>query len=397
MSHVDASAWQSNKIDGIIKDEHGIGLGNVTLRFGTAIASMSNREGSFSINVPLASADSLLISCVGYKTISISINSLKEGIIISMQPQVNQLEEVNISAITALDIVRKALGRISENYAVAPFEAIGFYRETAKLDSTYLSFAEAGMSILNLGYAQRKSQDKILVLQERNLQQVGEKAVNNPFGSALKGVPYIVLSNDIVKHPGAIFGSGFLKKYTYEITGETMIEGEEAYMISFDQKKEIREALYKGTVIITKDSYAFAAIDFSLSERGSAYAVPDIPLLQRPLLSLLGYHFQKRNEELSLRYYKIDKQWYPYFYSISTSHHVRARKQNIAGELAILAELFISKINKSPIRTYESAVMPTDYSFRKFVSQYTDDYWKNFDYIKPEQSLKQLVEQQSRM
>lgn len=40
--------------------------------------------------------------------------------------------------------------------------------------------------------------------------------------------------------------------------------------------------------------------------------------------------------------------------------------------------------------------MPADYSFQHLVEDYQDDYWKTFDDIKPEQSLKKLIDQQAK-
>lgn len=149
-------------------------------------------------------------------------------------------------------------------------------------------------------------------------------------------------------------------------------------------------------MVIIKSSFAIASIDFTLSSKGLQYAVSDVPLLQRPLLSLMGYHFEKNREELSLRYYKVNEKWYPYFYSIATGHKVRARKQNINGELSIRAELFISRINTSPKKEGRpEKIMPNDYSFQHLVDNYHEDYWKTFDEIRPEHSLRKLIDQRS--
>lgn len=387
----------TSKITGTITDETNKGFPTVSLRLGAETATMTNHDGHFSLRIPSGTTDSLKISYIGYSTLLIPISKVKEGMLISMKPIINQLNEVRIAAVRADLIVRKAINNIPDNYPQIPFESNGFYREVAKLDSNYLSFAEAGMLVLNQGYGQGKLKDKITVVKERNLKYVGERSVNNPFGSVLKGVPYIVLNNDVVKYPGAIFGKKYLEVYDYKLIGSTMVDDEEAYLISFDQKDGVKAALYQGKMVITKHSFAIVSLDFNLSAKGKPYAVPDIPLLQRPLLSLMGYHFEKKNEQLSLRYYKISEKWYPYFYRISSSHKVRARKQNINGELSITAELFISRINRSPeMNNRRLKEIPDDYSFQQLVNSYNDDYWKAFDDIKPEQSLKALIDQYSR-
>lgn len=390
-------AQETGKITGTVQDESSQGFPEVSLRLGPEIATMSNNDGGFSIRIPAGKNDTLKVSYIGYKTLFLPVSMLKEGMLIRMEPVINQLHEVQISVLSAEQIVRNAIRNIPDNYPQLPFESNGFYREVGKLDSNYLSFAEAGLLVLNQGYGQKKLKDRIHILKERNLKEVGSKAVNNPFGAALKGVPYIVLNNDLLNYPGAILGLKFIEKYDYKVTGSTMVDGEEAYLLSFDQKKGVKEALYQGTMVILKDSFAIASIDFRLSNEGRKYAVSDVPLLQRPILSLLGYHFEKKEEALSLRYYKISEKWYPYYYRISTSHKVRARKQKINGDLSIAAELFISRINPTSGSGGEALkIMPADYSFQQLVDRYDDDYWKTFDDLKPEQSLKERIDQQAK-
>ena len=88
--------------------------------------------------------------------------------------------------------------------------------------------------------------------------------------------------------------------------------------------------------------------------------------MARPVFSLLGYSIKKLNEEFSEKYTKIDNKWYPYFYKILTVHHFRARYQHLNGNLYINAEMFISKVNKTPEGKYEkNLMMPGDYNFIK--------------------------------
>lgn len=243
-----ALAQTLGKITGIVQDEAGKGLSNVSLRLGKGTATMSNTEGGFSLRIPSEKNDTLKLAYIGYKTLLIPFSMLQEGMPIQMKPVVNQLDEVRISVFNGEHIVRNAIVHIPDNYPLLPFGAQGFYREVEKLDSNYLSFAEAGLLIINKGYGQKKLKDQLFIVKERNLKKVGINALNNPFGTALKGVPYVVLNNDLLKYPGAILGKDFIKKYDYNVAGTTIVDGEEAYLISFDQKKEVNEGLYQGTI-----------------------------------------------------------------------------------------------------------------------------------------------------
>lgn len=387
-------AQEMKKIEGLVVDENDLPLPYVSLTIGTQSSTLSNAEGGFSLKFSENTLkDSVRVSYIGYKVLKLSLIKLKSPLKIKLEPVVNQLNEVVISALNGEQIIRNALQNIPVNYPSENFEMIGFYRETGKIDSNYLSFAEASLQLLNSGYQKTKEKDLIVIDKERNLKRVGDQTVENTFNGTVKGVPYIVLENDVVKNPGAIFGKEYMSKYNYEIAGYTTVNGEDAYLIDFNQKEGIEQALYKGTVIVLKSSFAIVAVDLTLSPRGVKYAKADIPLLQRPLMSLMGYHFQKMNEELNLKYRKIDDKWYPYFYKVATTHHIKVRKKNIDGNLLVSAELFISKINKIPKNDYsKKRLMPADYSFQQNVKSYTDDYWEAYDDIKPSNSLKEMTE-----
>ncbi|MBB5620271.1 hypothetical protein HDE69_001320 [Pedobacter cryoconitis] len=382
------------KIEGVIVDENNITLPYVSIKIGTQTSTITNSEGSFSVKISDAQLkDSLSISYIGYKNFKIPVLKLQTGLKVKLVRNVVNLKEIIIRPVTAESIIANAMKNIPQNYATRPFEMTGFYREVGRVDSNYLSFAEASLNILNQGYTDKDKKDLVVINKERSLKKVGDIEVNNPFHAAVKGVPYIVLENDIVKHPGAIFGNDYLSKYTYQIAGSVIVNGEEAYVIKFDQKDGIKKALYKGTVVIIMSSYAIVSIDFILSPKGKAYAQSDVPFLQRPVMSLLGYSIQKVNEELSEKYMKINDKWYPYFYKIETTHRVKAKKQRIDGNLYISAELFISKINEQPKSNYsKDKVMPDSYVFNKLTDTYSDDYWEGFNFIKPASSLKVIAE-----
>lgn len=387
------SAQTHHEIDGIVVDEQNVTLPYVSLRIAGQAGTMTNADGGFVFKYEqTTNRDSLLVSYIGYKNLRIPLSALHRNMKIRLEPAVVNLREVVIRVINAESIIRKAMKNIPENYNTKPFEMKAFYREAGKVDTNYLSFAEASLNILNHGYNSNKK-DLIIINKERNLEKVGEKEVNNPLHLSVNGAPYDILSGDIIKNPAHVLGKDYFKRYQFEITGSTVVDGEEAWVICFDQKDGLKQALYKGTMVILKNSYAITSIDFALSPKGVEYAKADISFLARPVFSLLGYSIKKLNEEFSERYIKIDKKWYPYFYKIVTAHHFKARYQHLEGNLYINAEMFISKVNIIPEGGYEkNSVMPHDYIFRKYVTDYKDDYWDDYNFIKPTNSLKEITE-----
>jgi hypothetical protein len=58
---------------------------------------------------------------------------------------------------------------------------------------------------------------------------------------------------------------GIESNFTYTYTDITEIDGRRAYVISFEQKKEIKEPLYKGQLYIDTDNYALVEIRFEIN------------------------------------------------------------------------------------------------------------------------------------
>lgn len=385
-------AQKLKEAGGIVVDEHQTTLPYVSLKIGKQIATMTNADGEFLVKYPDAiHNDSLTISSIGYKNLKFSLSELHKDMKIRLTPSVVNLKEIIIRPVSAESIIRQAIKNIPENYDTRPFEMKGFYRETGKVDTSYLSFAEASLNILSEGYKENSGKDKIVINKERNLKKLGEKEVNNPLNMTIDGTPYAIIANDMAKNPVRILGRDYLKKYKFKIAGSVTINGEEAYLITFDQRDDLEEALYKGKMVILKSSYAIVSTDFALSPKGIAYAKADISFIARPVYSLLGYSFRKLNEEFSERYVKINDKWYPYFYKISAVHHLKAKYKHLEGTLSVNAELFISKVNIPPQGNYEK-IMSRGYVFKNYVTTYKDDYWGDYNFIKPTNSLKELAE-----
>jgi len=377
---------------GMVVDEHQATLPYVSLKIGNQIATMTNADGEFLLKYPDAMRkDSLTISYIGYKNLKLSLSALHKDMKLQLTPSVVSLKEIVIRPVSAVSIVSQAIKNIPENYDPRPFEMKGFYREIGKVDSSYLSFAEASLNILSEGYKEKSGKDKIVINKERNLKKVGEKEVNNPLNMTIDGAPYTIIANDIAKNPVRILGRNYFKKYIFELAGSVVLNGEDAWLIKFDQQDDLKEALYKGKLVILKSSYAIVSADFALSPKGIAYAKADISFIARPVYSLLGYSLRKLNEEFSERYVKINNYWYPYFYKIAAVHHLKAKYKKLEGTLSVNAELFISKINIPPQNHYEK-IMPGDYVFKNYVTAYNDDYWGDYNFIKPTNSLKELAE-----
>ncbi|QNK64436.1 carboxypeptidase-like regulatory domain-containing protein [Pedobacter sp. PAMC26386] len=181
-------AQSVRQVEGLVVDENNVTIPYVSLRIGSQTGTMTNNDGLFVLKFEeTVSKDSLLISYIGYKNLKIPLSGLYSNMKIRLVPAVESLNEVIIRPYSAESIIRQAIARISENYDTGFFEMKGFYRETGKIDTNYLSFAEASLNILNHGYTGKRSRDQVVINKERSLKKVGEQEVSNPLHLAIEG------------------------------------------------------------------------------------------------------------------------------------------------------------------------------------------------------------------
>ena len=112
-----------------------------------------------------------------------------------------------------------------------------------------------------------------------------------------KGGPHDMLKHDILKDPS---DANFMKKkaykkYNFKTVGITEYGGRGVFKIIFDQKPDVKDALYKGEIYIDTASYAFVKIDFTMSPRGLDYQSFGVPGWMLKLVSgiemkVTGFH-----------------------------------------------------------------------------------------------------------
>jgi CarboxypepD_reg-like domain len=381
---------QKIEIKGKIIDDENKPLPFSHISTGKNIGTISNSEGEFALIIPNPSSnDSIIISYIGYKKLKNSLNSLKRNClnIFKLEQEIITLNEVVVRPFYAESLIDSILKYRFVNYRTSAFQTTSFYREIGMLDSSYLGFDEGVFKILNPGYD--KSTDKILLKLEkgRKLKKIGDKEVNNPFNETIKGIPFALLENDIAHSPW-FFDKKFRKKHDFKIVGNTKVDNDEAYIVEFDQKENLKEAMYKGKIVISKNTYAIISFDLRLSPTGLRYAKPDIPAIERPFLRLLGFTAKKLSEGLTLRYYKINGIWFLYYIKISTSHYVKIRSKKIEGNLLLQAEMLNSKFEDANYSEFKKEDLVTKkFSLQENNIKYDNDFWDEYNFIKPDSEL----------
>ena len=271
---------------------------------GTTISVLSNEQGLFKIFIPENYRNKkLIISCLGYKNDTlIAPYKLNKVYNIALAKQLIQLPEVVIKSHSAIDILKKAIDKIPDNYATKPVYLNAYYREMVATNGTFVKYVDAATKIYYSGYnlpydfgnfyyfdyAKYKSNspkaypqgankapsknDAVQILEVRksnNLEQFNNRW---DFEASLKkfdisGGPLQVTSADIVKHRKDMLNPDTWKYYKFKYEGTVTNNSKETYKITFQPKKKNKVALWQGTMYIDKESYAFIDFEYSIDDK----------------------------------------------------------------------------------------------------------------------------------
>jgi hypothetical protein len=108
-----------------------------TIKTGAHKGVISNEEGVFTITTDKIDNNSIEISCLGFKTIKLSLEEIKsKHNIIVLEEYINELNQVFVSngTINALDIINKANQNLSKNYKNSDQTYKLFFRKSSNVN-----------------------------------------------------------------------------------------------------------------------------------------------------------------------------------------------------------------------------------------------------------------------
>lgn len=293
---ISSSAWCQQTIEGKIMDQETgkpIPFASIGI-LGTSKGTSSNQKGEFS--VVISGTFSLKVTCIGYE--SKIIRNREDAQVIQLKPIATQLNAVVVSdkSFNARKIVRKAFANIRDNYNDKPFSQSFFYRNYCKDDAVYGRLVEASVDVWkNQGYrtAQRFAGDNEEIRVTHIRRSIDQSTLAQGHEPLLL---QNILQADLVgyqtpekrQHVSFFADVNNLRtdfdNYTFAFKGITAYDGQDAYEISYQHKKDsvLTTSGYeplpdvKGSLFITTSTHAIVKAEEEKREgknvvRTSAY------------------------------------------------------------------------------------------------------------------------------
>jgi hypothetical protein len=358
----------------------------------TNIGTISNAEGAFILKVPESSVSNpIKISSMGFKTLTYNLNDLryKENLI-TMIPEIINLQEVIVRADDPISLIRAALKNIPDNYGQTPYLCTAFYRESIMQNKQYVGIAEAVLNIYKSRYSSMLETDRIKVFKGIKSQDVKRM---DTLIFKLQGGHYTALLLDIAKNPESFMQEDFFKSYDYKPVSIMNVEDHDNYLIEFEQKKDIQEPFYNGRLYLDVNSLAIKKVEFSLSPDGLKYA-DQFLVKKKPantkVETVSGYYMAD--------YHEVNGRWTLNHVHYEVKFKVDKKRQLFNKIYTSTVDLVITDkdtVNIAKFKLSES-LKPTQVFVDHVNDYYDEGFWGSFNIIKPEEPIEEAVERISK-
>ena len=377
-------------VSGIVKNQQNkkkVEFANVSVG-GTNVGTVTNEDGEFTLKIKRsAHAKTIVVSHVGYANSYANINEMSaENAVIMLKPQQNLLDEVIVAASVSRNIVAQAINNISKNYETKPTLLTGFYRETARKRSHYITVSEAVVHMFKTSYTVRNANnDRVQVIKGRKL--LSDKN-SDTLAVRLIGGPNLPVYMDVVKNPDDFLDESTLNYYDFLMEKSVYIDHRMQYVISFKPIVNLLYALFEGKLYIDKESLAITRIEMSL-DMSDKNKVTQTILKKKPFglifkpqeLSFL-INYKERNGKMCLSYMRNEVRF-----------KCDWKKRLFHTDYGIVSEMVVTDMDDNNIERipYRESFKEDDSFTDKVQAFYDDDFWGDYNILAPTESLDKAV------
>lgn len=379
---------QPNRITGLVYDAttaRGLPRAHVTVVSDGLSGTVTNEAGVFTLFLP-PGGDSLRCSHLGYDSRSVAVPALiGDTLRIALSPSSYALDAVVVQPLDPRKLVEAAAAAIPEHFPPTPFEARGFYRELIRDPADYLSVVESVFQLSLFPEEKEKDRRQLRLVRGRSSEDVKATRLFEDFHPA--GGPNLAAGLDLRIDRPTFLQPGYFDRYEYELEDRTVYDGRQVYVIAFDQRPGVEEALSRGRLYLDAESLAVLRYESRFSPRGAPYR-KHLSGKDKLFAQLLKIDFVQKAGEVAVNYRPHQGRW---FLSDVHSRWVidyKQPKKEIETEVTIESDLVLTELHPG-----EATFIPADERWqrrqvvRRLPAAGDDAFWGEANYLSPGRSV----------
>lgn len=358
----------------------------------TNIGTISNTEGEFILKLPVAKSGlPIRISYMGYKTQNLTVEQLRQqNNLVEMGVEAVALKELIIRSNDPQNLIRSAIHNVPVNYGTSPYLCTAFYRESVMQNKQYVGLAEAVLNVYKARYSNEFEADRIKVFKARKSQDVKKM---DTIMFKLQGGHQASLMLDLAKNPASFMSEEDFNNYEYKPVNIASIEGKQTYVIEFTQREGLQEPLYDGKIYLDVNTLAIHRAEFSISAYGLQFA--DKYLVKK---KPAGTDVKTVSANYVVSYRESDGKWILNHARYEVKFRVIKRGKFFNKLYTSTADLAITDIDTQNVEKFRfsESLKPTQVFVDHVNEYYDEEFWGNYNIIKPEESIEDAVERISK-
>ena len=273
---------------------------------GTSIGSITNQAGEFRLHLADSlRRKSLVFSHVGYVAQKIDIPLLTAGqhFTLTLEPRIFPLQEVVIRVVHPIRLMREMLEKRMINYSQKPVYFTTFYREGVQYKQKFRSLTEAVFKIYKSPVQSLYAREQVKLLK---MSRITDGLEQDTLIARMSGGIDACLQLDIINHlPDFLLADAHKDVYAYTSADVTIVGDHLVNVISFEQKKEVKEPLYCGELYIDSDNGALLQAQIRIHPRYMKQATDMVVQRQariplNGMMTSLATNANRRNKDVRL-------------------------------------------------------------------------------------------------
>jgi hypothetical protein len=352
----------------------------------TGRGTVTNASGEFGLNIPYDRLnDTISISYLGYLGNEIPLSRISgSNVQIRMQREFISIPEIIIRTQAPQEIIYRALAAISPNYGNTPAKLTAFYREGVMKKQKLQNYSEAVISIFKSSYSGSLFGDQIKILKSRKIDNVN---MRDTLSVRLKAGLSTSLELDGVKNHFDFISKTSMPEYRYSISDIVSYEDESAYVIDFEQRENVEQALFRGSLYVNALDYAILHAEFEVHPKY-------LGKMKSSFISSTskGFDTWPQSVKYSISYRRFSNRYFLNHVRGDLVFISRQKRKLFNSQFRVFFELAVTGIETEGVSRFDrEELAPIHSVFSRTIKSYDSKFWENQDFLRPEENLLQAL------